>query len=194
MKKWLLILCMIVVGGSVMSQNVIGKPKYYKDSTQYTPGHGMGYEAPSATLGVHKSQLGHPFNVVFLETTTMVGGSDIAFGLNLAVVPSAWGVYGSALWGFNYNWYKAGAIWRISRPNEWIDWQLYGGVVCGERYNFEVGGELGFRFAMDNIYGSYRFSWWSMSMGIAVVRNSPFFTFGLSIGLSGLSLPAILIL
>lgn len=185
MKRILMILCLVMFGGMAMAQNVIGKPIYYSDSTQYRPGHGMDYDNPPMMFDSHNSKRYYKTcNTFFLESSMMFGAYDAAMGVNFSVVPAKWGIYGSALWGYNYDWVKAGGIFRITNLKSPVDWQVYGGLVFGPG----VGADLGFRFSIDNIFGNHNFSWWSATMGVSIVGGSAFMTCGFSIALSGFSL------
>lgn len=194
MKKILLSLVLVILAGTAMSQNVIGDPVYYTDSTQYRPGHGMGYNQPS----YHPYRQNQPqrlhhvrntdVNRWFVETKMMLGELDGALGVDVAFVPEKWGVYGSSLWGNRYDWISCGGIYRITEPGRSRDWQLYGGLVFGPT----MGSELGIRVAFDN-FGANGFSWWSASLGMANVAGYGFINVGLSIGLSGAGLLEILL-
>lgn len=185
MKKILLIVAVLLFGGSTFAQNVIGDPVYYSDSTQYRPGHGMGYENTRHVRPYRpvRQQKGFDFNQVFAESRLMFGGLDAAWGVELAYVPGDWGGYVSNMWGVRYDYMSAGAIYRLSGSEAEHDWQLYGGLLFGPG----MGCEGGVRLAFDN-FGRNNFSWWSASVGFGSIQGYGFVKLGLSIGLSAITL------
>lgn len=185
MKKILLMMAVLLIGSTTLAQNVIGSPVYYNDSTQYRPGHGMGYENERKTHPYHPLHLkqDYDYNKVFVETRLMLGGLDAAWGLDLSYVPGDWGGYVSNMWGSNYDYMSAGAVYRLSAPYSDYDWQLYGGLLFGPG----MGCEGGVRVAFDN-FGRNNFSWWSASLGVGSIQGYGFVKIGLSIGLTGIAL------
>lgn len=184
MKKIILVLVVLLVGGASMAQNVIGSPVYYTDSTQYRPGHGLDFEHPAhmhrVTPNHHRMRtVRNDFNQVFLETRLMVGQLDVSVGFDVAYVfPSDWGIYASWMWGHYYDWPSMGAVYRLSSPGDDLDWQLYGGLVFGPA----AGLEGGVRLAFDN-WGRNNLSWWSLNMGVMEVQGYSFLTLGCSLGI-----------
>lgn len=189
MKKLAFFVLLLAMCGVAMAQDVIGEPIYYTDSTQYRPGHGMGYNihTPSSSHrqyrpAQHRSLKENDFNKVFLESKVLLAPFDAALGLDLSYVPENWGIYASSLWGVNFDWITFGGVYRLSAPYSVNDWQAYGGLVFGPAVGFEAG----IRLAFDNQLSPNNFAWWSVSMGVGCIQGIAFLNVGCSIGLSGL--------
>lgn len=158
-------------------RNLIGVPVYYD-----TLGNVIGSEA--SRQGIANLPRHHYFNRLsndycswFVETDGWFGG-DVALGGNCTYLPERWGFYGKGLWGVRRNYASAGAALRLSDCGDAFDWQMYGGVVVSTR----PGVEVGFRMAAPRHNSA--FCWESMTVGMAQVGRSTFFTFGMSLGIT----------
>ena len=162
------------------AQNVIGTPVYYD-----TLGNVIGQKAPDDSL-YHRpkhhfhNRLENDFCSVFLEGQTRFSSNDVAVGCQLAWVPRRWGVYGSGMVGVRYGYFSAGPVWRMSDCGNWIDWQLYGGLVVSR----QPGAEIGLRMGSPKLWGD--FCWSSVSFNWGYVNGASYVTLGLSLTLTSI--------
>lgn len=161
------------------NRNVLGAPVYYD-----TLGNVIGQTAPADSiyhLPKHHfyNRLENDYNSFFFEFQTMVGGHDLALGLQGTWLPQRWGLYMTGRSGLEHSYLAVGPALRLSDCGNIIDWQLYGGFVLeGNRY---PGAELGLRMAETRNRSG--FAWTSFSLGAGYVNRQGYFTFGLSLSL-----------
>lgn len=161
-------------------QNVIGAPVYYD-----TLGNVIGQTAPADSF-YHRpkhhfrNRLEDDFCSFFLEGQTLLGHNDMALGGQLAWVPQRWGIYGSGLVGVRHAYFSAGPVWRMSDCGNWIDWQLYGGLVVSRH----LGGEVGLRMGSPELWGD--FCWTSFSITVGHVNGMNYVTLGFSLTLTSI--------
>ncbi len=158
-------------------RNVLGAPVYYD-----TLGNVIGSEASRQgipTLPKHHyfNRLSNDFCTWFFEADGWVGG-DLAVGASLTYLPERWGFYGKGLLGNRSNYVAVGPVVRLSDCGDWLDWQLYGGLVVSNH----LGAEVGVRMALPRRSSS--FCWESVSVGVAQMGNRTFLTCGMSMELT----------
>ena len=158
-------------------RNVLGAPVYYD-----TLGNIIG-QTPSGDGFYHRprhhfrNRLDSEYNSFFFETELLFGHNDAAFGLQLTWLPTQWGLYGSALRGINHYYFTFGPALRLSDCGDYLDWQLYGGLVATRRPGFEVG----FRLAGPRSRSG--FSWTSLSVGGGYANRQGYMTIGFSLAI-----------
>ena len=160
--------------------NVLGSPVYYNLDGSVRRGGDRGNPRGEYQMPEHhyKNTLSRHFNTYFCEVEGMLGEKDMAIGLNFTYLPERWGIYGSMLTGYRRNYASLGAALRLSDTYDDLDWQLYGGVICGDG----IGGEGGMRIGGSR--SDSGFGWCTGSMGVAVMDGRGYFTLGLSLELS----------
>lgn len=184
-----------VIGGRVertntqKESNVLGTPVYYNLDGSVRQGNHRGNPRGEYQMPEHhyKNTLSRQFNSYFCELEGMVGEKDMAVGLNFTYLPERWGMYGSMLVGFRYNFASLGAAVRLSETYDDLDWQLYGGIICGDG----LGCEGGMRLA--GTRSGSGFGWCSGSMGVAVMDGRGYLTLGLSLEISAITALALLL-
>ena len=136
---------------------------------------------------------GSPFASHFFETPIMIGGYhhdlDIGIGLNYTYLPEVWGWNIATYASINAGWYMAGADYRLSKPWNATDWQLYGDI--GVRhfhfpYDREYAPVLAAGIRMSDI-SRFKFGLSSATMGIMTDFHYTYFTFGISLTMLFLS-------
>lgn len=184
-----------VIGGRVQysnrqkESNVLGAPVYYNVDGSVRQGGHRGNPRGTYHRPEHhyRNTLSSHFNTFFCEAETMLGPKDIAIGLNFTYLPERWGVYGSMLAGFRYNYASLGAALRLSDTHDDIDWHLYGGAIYGDG----LGGELGLR--LGGTRNRSGFGGCTGSMGVAVMDGRGYLTLGLSLDLTALTALSLLL-
>ena len=155
--------------------NVLGAPVYYNQNGSLRCGDtAMPYRRPKHH---YLNNLEERYHSIFAEGEVLRGNSDYAFGLNFTYLPKRWGAYGSVLLGARHDYLSVGPALRLSDYDSYLDWQLYGGIMFGGR---STGAEVGLRIATPQHDGEFCIT--SASMGMAIVGNHAFVTFGASIG------------
>lgn len=164
------------------SGNVLGAPVYYDLN-----GNRIGDGLPSAdsTVGQqiyrrpkhhYLNNLDDRYSTFFFEGEVLVGSSSMGLGANLTILPERWGGYGSVVFGMNEGYFSVGPVLRLSGYDSWLDWQLYGGLVLGDRH---LGAEGGLRVAAPKRNGEL--CWTSMSLGFATLNGDVYMTMGFSL-------------
>lgn len=143
---------------------------------------------------------GSPFAAHFFETPFMIGGYDhdldVGIGLNYTYLPEVWGFNISTYGSINAGWYLAGADYRLSKPWNHIDWQLYGNV--GFRHSHFTFDDRPFAPALAvgarmNDANRFNFGLTSVTMGMLTDFRYTYFTLGVSITLLFIS-PVLVVL
>lgn len=162
--------------GTLREANVLGAPVYYdlNGSVRGSGDTSMLYHRPKHH---YLNNLEDRYYSFFAEGEVMRGNSDYAVGVNFTYLPKRWGAYGSVLLGAKHDYLSVGPALRLSDYDSYLDWQLYGGVMFGGR---SAGAEVGVRMAAPQRDSEFCIT--SASMGMAIVGNHAFVTFGASIG------------
>ena len=126
---------------------------------------------------------GSPFCEHFGEVKYSLGRGGLGIGFGYTYLPELWGFHLMGYLSDRSFTCMAGAGYRLSRPWQDIDWQLYGGV--GLRYRDYMNGELrpaaevGVRVAGDNPYG--KFCMTSGTLGLMTDGRQVYLTVGFGI-------------
>lgn len=155
--------------------NVIGAPVYYDMNGNVIGGKRQSdvYHRPKHH---YFNNLSDRYCSVFAEGMAAYGAGSFAAGFNLAVLPKRWGAYGTAMLRRNDGYLSVGPALRLSGYNSSLDWQLYGGLVVGEK---KLGAEGGIRLAVAKRGSEFCFT--SVSLGLTTLDGDVMATLGLSL-------------
>lgn len=157
-----------------------------QDADQY-------YEEPLVYSKPQRNALayfGSSFAEHFLDVKCMVGADDVGIGLNYTFIPEIWGFNLTAYDCFDSQWALAGFNYRLSKPWNRCDWQLYGDLGVGYYDNPYIG--IGYTPAIEagvRLSGSNgrHFGHYSGTIGVLTDMQRTYFTFGVSISLTFLA-------
>lgn len=100
-----------------------------QDSTALSTQEEVSYRLPGKNPIYY---FGSPFASHFFEIPVLIGVDnkdfDIGIGINYSYVPEVWGFNIQAMTSLEANWYMVGAIYRLSKPWNSFDWQVFGNV------------------------------------------------------------------
>lgn len=170
--------------------NVLGAPVYYNlDGSVRTPDGYRGNPRGEYMRPRHhwRNTLDSRFCSYFCEAEGMLGTGDIAIGMNFTYLPNRWGIYGSLLTGIRHDYASLGPALRIADIDDVCDWHLYGGIMVGDG----IGGEFGMRIAAAKNRGN--FGWCTGSMGMAFLDGESYFTLGLSLDITALTIISLIL-
>jgi hypothetical protein len=155
--------------------NILGTPVYY-DANGNVRGSANTSSVYHRPKHHYLNNLSDRFCSIFAEGKILNGSYNDALGLSFTYLPERWGGYGSLMIGTDYRQYVSlGPALRLSDYDSSIDWQLFGGFIT----NFHTAGaEVGLRMATAQHHSE--FCWTSASMGVAIVGEKPYLTFGAS--------------
>lgn len=135
---------------------------------------------------------GSPFASHFAELNIMLGREDLGVGLTYTYLPEVWGSHITGMIGLGARWLMVGTDYRLSKPWNKRDWQLYGSLgyrhgtldrtllsaASAENIGYSPAMELGIRVGKIPSWGSFCMT--SASLGVLTDFQNVYVTLGFS--------------
>ncbi len=139
---------------------------------------------------------GSPFCEHFFEIKGFAGIDDFGIGITYTYLPEVWGGHATG-YTLNTLWMMAGVDYRLSKPWNDFDWQLYGSMGVFYDGDFAIWNpamEIGVRVASAANANMGNFCFNSGTLGLMTNFDEVYITLGASISLSAIFAACLLLI
>lgn len=199
MKHLIIILGLILASTQLWAQvdSVQAKSMEMASDSAFMQQAAQDYEDPSLEEPEYRTPrrnviyyFGSSFAEHFADVKCMIGADDVGIGLNYTFIPEVWGFNVTGYDCFDSRWALIGFNYRLSKPWQTCDWQVYGDLGMGYYHNPYMGPglvpalEAGIRLGRSS---NRAFGHYSGTLGVLTDLHQTYVTFGLSLTLTTLA-------